>query len=687
MNKFLKLTKVLLKNSGSSVKTGYRNKKSIGMLVLLLICFLPLISMITGSLIMSYDIMKKLKLETLLLSSSFTSASAAMMIFGIFYVLSIFYFSEDVDILLPLPIKPYQILGAKLIIVTMFQYILEVIFVLPIFIAFGVKSPSILFFINATILYLTLPIIPTIICALISIVIMSFTKLVKNKDRFKMLSGFVGIIFAILINIFMRKIGGGNSQIADTLKNNQGTMNTVSNILPTSKLAAYSLTGSNPVISEVNLLLFLFISIAFVIIFMIAAQALYFKGAVGISQASAKGKKLTDKQFNEASNRTSVIISYTLKELKLLIRTPAYFLNCILFSVFFPPIILVIMFHGSDKAFSGLPMNNGVFLTAASGIIAVLSSMNMITATAISREGKNFYVMNYIPVTYEKQIISKVLSGIIVSAISAAIFSTLGIILLKIPLITAVLILIIAILGISAYSFLGIILDLKFPKLDWDNETSAVKQNYNPIIMIFGSIIFTVAASIITAVLQLNLIITFVLLFIIYSSLLSVSYKLSLTAGASILGGESYSAYTLRNKKNTSQNKIKIIAIALIVLFILIPTVGITGYESISKTTVTLASNEYKISAGLESKTIDASKITDVYLKDTIPRYSKINGYNGGSIYRGKFSVDGFGDGYLFLEAKNGPYLYIISGKDFVIINNRDAAKTKQLYSKLKTTH
>lgn len=125
----------------------------------------------------------------------------------------------------------------------------------------------------------------------------------------------------------------------------------------------------------------------------------------------------------------------------------------------------------------------------------------------------------------------------------------------------------------------------------------------------------------------------------------------------------------------------------MIVLFIIIPTVGITGYESISKTSVTLTSNEYKISAGLESKTIDASKITDVYLKDTIPNYSKINGYNGGNISRGKFSVDGLGDGYLFLETKNGPYLYIISGKDFVIINNKDAAETKYLYSKLKTTH
>lgn len=683
MSKFFKLTKVLLKNSSSIKAGGSGNKKSLAMFLVLLLCFLPIISMITGSLYMSYDILKRLNLETLLLSSSFTSASAAMIIFGIFYVMSIFYFSDDVSILLPLPLKPYEILGAKLIIVLLFQYMLEVIFVLPIFIVFGIKAGSAIFYINAVILYLTIPIIPTIICAIISIIIMSFTKLVKNKDAFKMLSGLVGIIFAILINVFMNKMGGESSKIAETLKNNKSTMTTVSNILPTSKLAAYSLSNTNVANAEINLLLFLFISIAFVIIFLIVAKALYFKGAVGISQSSSKGKKLTDKQFNEASSKTSVIYSYVIKELKLLIRTPAYFLNCILFSVFFPPIILVIMFHGSDKIFSALPYNSGLFLAAGSGIIAVLSSMNMITSTSISREGKNFYVMNYIPVPYEKQIISKVLSGIIVSTISAAIFSVIGIILLKIPPITAILILIIAALGLSAYSFLGIVLDLKFPKLDWDNETAAVKQNFNPIIMIFGTIIFTAIISIIIGLLQLNLLVTFIILLLIYGTILIVNCKLSLAIGAKILGGESYSAFTVRSKKKSPQSKIKIIAITLIVLFILVPTVGALIYESTSKTSVNISSSELKIKAGMESSSIDTTKITDVYLKDTIPQFSKLNGYNGGSISRGKFSVDGLGYGHLFLETNNGPYLYIISGKDFTIINYKDSTETQKLYSEL----
>lgn len=681
MSKFLKLTRVLLKNSSSSFKTGYGSKKSIGLLLILLICFLPLISLITGSIAMSYDAVKALHLETLLLSSSFTAACAAMIFFGIFYVLSIFYFSEDIDILLPLPLKPYEILGAKLVIVTIFQYLLEVIFVLPIFIAFGIKAGSILFYINAIILYLTLPVIPTIICAIFSIILMSFTKLIKNKDRFKFISGFIGILFAVLINIFMQKIGGKNSQIANTLKNNKGTMNTVSNVLPTSKFAAYSLNGTNLANAEINLLLFLLITILFVAVFLIAAQTLYFKGAVGISQSSSKGKKLTNEQFNKASNRSSVISSYTLKELRLLIRTPSYFLNCILFSVFFPPIILVIMLHGSDKIVTAVPMNNGMFLVIASGIIAVISSMNMITPTAISREGKNFFIMNYLPVSYEKQIISKVLSGIIVSAVSAIIFSAAGIALLKIPLINAVLVLIIAGLGIGAYSFLGIILDLKFPKLEWETETEAVKRNFNGVIMIFGSMIFTAMLSIITAVLQLNLIITFILLFIIYGTALLVSFKFSLTAGAEALGGESYSAYTLRNKKNTPQKKIKTIASALIVIFIAVPSIGALIYESTASTSINLTNTECSIKAGLEKETINTSEITDVYMKDTIPCYSKVNGYNGGGKSRGKFAVDGLGTGYLFLENASGPYLYIISGKNFTIINNKDASETKKLYS------
>jgi hypothetical protein len=35
------------------------------------------------------------------------------------------------------------------------------------------------------------------------------------------------------------------------------------------------------------------------------------------------------------------------------------------------------------------------------------------------------------------------------------------------------------------------------------------------------------------------------------------------------------------------------------------------------------------------------------------------------------------------LESDKGPYLYVIMGKDFVIINNKDASKTEQFYKEL----
>ena len=225
--------------------------------------------------------------------------------------MSIFYFSEDIDILLPLPLKPYEILGAKLVIILIFEYFLEIILILPIFIAFGFKAGNILFYVYSVILFLTLPIISLIFCSLISIFIMSFTNVVKNKDRFKLLSGFIGIAFVVLINIFMRKVGGGSSQLTNILKNNSNAMNTATNIFPSSKLAAYSLTSSSPLTASLNLLLFLTINFAVLIIFLIAAQALYFKGAVGISESSSKGKKLSESEFNNASNKTSIIKSYT----------------------------------------------------------------------------------------------------------------------------------------------------------------------------------------------------------------------------------------------------------------------------------------------------------------------------------------------------------------------------------------
>ncbi len=685
MNKFFRLTKILFKSTGNPFATGINNKRSFGIAILLAICIAPIFLLLTSSMTASYGILQKLNLLPLLFASIFSSAAVAMIVFGIFYVLSIFYFSDDLNYLLPIPLKPYQIVGAKLVLVILFEYFIEIIIVLPLLIAAVLNNGSILTFLYSIVVFITFPIFPVIICSIFCIVMMSFTNFFKDKDKFKMISGAFGIIFVILINVFFRSAGKSSTSLIDSIKANSNTLNNVNSIFINAKLAALSVLNGNNLNGLINLILFLFISILSLILFFIIAEKLYFKGALGISEASSKGIKMSDEQFKKSSRKNAVIISYTIKELKLLVRTPAYFLNCILFGIAFPPILLFLTLFTNKgmNQFSNIP-ESSMTLVVCSSILIVISSFNLITSTAISREGSNFYFMNYIPVPYEEQILAKVFSGVIVSYCSLLLVFILGVIILKLSLVLAIFTLIISIIGILATSFLGIILDLNFPKLDWDNETRAVKQNFNPVIMIFGSVFFSVILSIVISLLNLPVILTFLILVAFFIVLTLIAYRLAMSFGGKILGGENYSAFVNRNKSKNPQNKMKIIYRIAIVVVIIIPTLGFIGYEYTSSNKVTITNQTVSVKAGIESTSFNKNSITNIYLKNTVPNMSKISGTNGFGLERGYFNVDGFGSGMVFLDSKNGPFLYIIMNKNFVIISNKNSEETQKLYNELK---
>ncbi|MCB7430558.1 hypothetical protein LI224_19710, partial [Erysipelatoclostridium ramosum] len=57
-----------------------------------------------------------------------------------------------------------------------------------------------------------------------------------------------------------------------------------------------------------------------------------------------------------------------------------------------------------------------VLVGMASGFL--FSNLNMISSTAISREGSNLSFMKYIPMSLKQQLQAKVVSGILMSVIS-----------------------------------------------------------------------------------------------------------------------------------------------------------------------------------------------------------------------------------------------------------------------------
>ncbi|MHC1721498.1 MAG: transporter [Clostridiaceae bacterium] len=503
MNKTLALTKVLLKNGSGSIQNG--NKKRINrkylLAIVMLLAFMPLITSLASFVSMAFDVLSPMEQQGIILAVALPAVAFFVFFFGIMYIINTFYFSMDIESLLHLPLKSTEILSAKFATVLVYEYLTEAIILLPVLGVYGYRNgESPLFYIYGALLFLILPVIPLVAAAIIDMAIMRFTNLAKNKDMYRNVAGVFAIFLALGINLYMQRFSMSASdpqKIMELLsEGNNSMIQVMTSFFPTTKLAVNSIVNSGSISGLQSLILFAASTVIVFAIFLAVGKALYFKGVIGISETSSKRKRLSGEELGKSTRNSPVVISYALKELKLLFRTPVYFLNCIVMNFLLPVFIIlpfIVQPDSKDSLEQLLPYLQGqgsgsivVAVFLAAGIF--ITASNMITATTISREGKNLFFMKYIPVEYKTQLAAKALSGAVMGFVGVFMLAPLAVFLLKISLFTVIIALAASIPGIMFSAVLGEIIDVAMPKLNWDTEQKAVKQNFNGVIAIFGSL-------------------------------------------------------------------------------------------------------------------------------------------------------------------------------------------------------
>ncbi|MGE5632796.1 MAG: putative ABC transporter permease subunit [Caulobacteraceae bacterium] len=548
MSRYLVLTKVLMKNSNLlSLKPGRIGKKQIKTIllsVLIIAAFLPMMFGIAAIVYEAYGVLLQIQQEGLLLVGGFSVVSMAVFFFSIFYVMSVFYFSRDIENLLPLPLKPSEILAAKFTVTLIYEYLTEFLFLAPILISFGVASgQGIIYYLYSFIIFLTLPVIPLVYASLLSMIVMRFTNIARNKDRFRIVGGIIAMAIAIGSNLVIQKFTAA-SMTPEKLQQmitqgNNSLVGAMSGIFVNNRFGVIALLNNGGVKGLINIAVFVLISFLFLLLLLNLGESIYFKGVVGVSETASKKKRYSEKELYKSMEESPALKSYALKELKLLFRTPVYFMNCIMMNFLWPVFLLLPFIAQPEqmkelRSFSTALESGGisaVVLAAAFGISTFVTSANGITASAISREGRNIYVSKYLPISYKKQIMAKILPGIIMGAVATFMMLVVGMILFRVPALLIILIIVASFLGIVFSSFMGMFFDLNFPRLIWDNEQKAVKQNFNVVLNMLVSIIAAGIPVFIVIVLHFTLWTTFFILVALFGLLDVLLYVILSTVG------------------------------------------------------------------------------------------------------------------------------------------------------------
>ena len=474
---------------GSFVKGKKDQKNSKGAKIALIVLFAVLGAYFMFSLFVVFSSFSLEAKESGQNASVFTLGIMISMGFclmgSIFTTKSQIFEAKDNELLLSMPIPENYIFLARIIVLSIFNYILELIVMLPCMIAYnmliGIGPLGALY---CLVIMIVSPLASLAISTVIAWLISLITSRLKNKN---LVSSVLFVLVFGAYMLFTMTIGSTDSEVTSV------------DLAPFSKIFFFSY-GGIAIANENILYLLAFVGISLVPI-LIAYFALKCT-FVSIITTKVEGPKAEYKGNKEKSS--SVFSALYKKEVRRLFSSSTYLLNssmgCIM-SVILAIAMIVTNPLESITGMEELNMGEGFFVVICAAISSFVGALNNITAPSISLEDKNLWILQMAPVSPRDVLMAKLLCHISIVAPFTLISSVLMGIAFRLDVIGVIMVALFAVIMVVFSGYLGLFLGLKFPIFGWDNEQVAVKTGF----AVFGSIFGPVLLNIITTIIGILL--------------------------------------------------------------------------------------------------------------------------------------------------------------------------------------
>ena len=373
--------------------------------------------------------------------------------------------SSDNDVLLSLPFSKMQITVSKGIYNYVIDFALFASILLPSYVVYYLMVPGTSFYVvtRGCFLLLFLPMLSNAIATFIG------TFVGKIATKMKRYSIFQTTITIILIGFYLI----ANYSIQGYLNRIVGTVEEITNKI---------------FIIKVLLEFILFGKIGWFSIFAIIIVGLYFSSFVIIKNKLGKlEKRKAEINKKVYFKSTSVLKNLVNKELKQYFSIPMYLLNTIFPGIIYFGLCVAVCVLGKDKAFMFFNALPKTFKTNADMlpimILSILIGSLVITGSSISLEGKTFWILVSHPIKPMQIFLSKIIANLIISGTICLV--SYPFILTFVEVEYAWIYLIVPFTSSVMSSTLGLLINLKFPKMEWDREDVVIKQSLSAMLSLF----------------------------------------------------------------------------------------------------------------------------------------------------------------------------------------------------------
>lgn len=517
--KTLSLIKAVFSEDMNLFKVSYKKNSKITKIILPIMLFL-LVSFSIGSYaFMMAESLYKFNLTYIMISLFIMSVSLISFVEGIYKSQGILFNSKDDDLLFSLPIEKSQILFARILKLNVFQYFFNLMFLLPAFVIYiYYESPGISFYLLSILMSILIPIIPTILSSIIGYII----KVLSSKFKAKKL---IETTFSLIVFMFIFIVSFNIETFVANLGENAKSINDILIKL------YYPIGLYNNLINKFNILdliKLLFINIVPFIIFILIGSKYYFK-LISKTKENYVNTKINNKE--RMYIKRSKINTLVRKEIKRYFSSPVYILNTAFGLILALVGTIAIVFNDSIleslEVLKTVGIDLPIYVIFYIFILFVVS-LTEITASSISLEGKTIDITRSLPIGSDEVLKSKLYTSFIIEFPFLIISYLIFIISFKINILHSLFLIILIFVSVLLTSTLGLIINLKYPKMNAKNDTEIVKQSMSAMISTFISFVISIGSVFLiiylTKYLDINLIIILHLLILSILSLISYIY-------------------------------------------------------------------------------------------------------------------------------------------------------------------
>lgn len=446
---------------------------------------------------------------------------AGMMLFTLIvslpYIINVFYLNDDLEILLPLPIPPWQVVAAKFAVVWAGEWGFTLLFLGPFIAAWLVSGPvngilpTVYAGVMLVLLTALLPVLPLAVGALVAIAFMRVVS--PSRGRFKeymqVFGAMLGILVALGFNLVTQRVGQMNPQeIMERLTRPGGMVELTTRYLPPARWAVWLAAPDSVPQAVTGGLLLVGATVLAVALVGAFAQRWYLTGLLGETRpatvpgplsrtlpSSAPSSRPASRPGSRPSSRPSSVprsaphaltlprprswfAALFLKEWLVFWRTPGFAMYGLVTSLAIPVSMLLVFFFGAARSdltrllaelpelTAGLPVPLAPILA---GGLTLFTAFNPILIVGFSREGHMAWHTLVLPLRPWQTAASKVALAGAVAAIPLVAFALLAGYVLRLPA-TALAVTIAWGIALNATGqALALAVDFMLPKLEWKN--------------------------------------------------------------------------------------------------------------------------------------------------------------------------------------------------------------------------